>query len=210
MLKSQASQKFVSIKEIHDGLIVLNDGSLRAVIVASSVNLSLKSNDEQQAILFQFQAFLNSIDFSVQISIQSRKLDIEPYLELMEEKMKEQNEQLLKIQTREYIDFIKRFTELNNVMTKHFFVVIPYSTQVIQSSGFLNKIFPTGSSQPKEKKMEQFEENRLQLEQRVSIVQQGLSRLGVRSRKLDTDVAVEVFYKIYNPGEGGTTADFND
>jgi hypothetical protein len=207
-MASQASQQFVPIQEIHDGVIVLKDGGMRAVLLASSINLSLKSADEQTAILYQFQSFLNALDFSVQISIQSRKLDITPYLQVMEDRYKKQSEQLMKIQTREYIEFIKRFTDLNNVMTKHFFIVVPYNNASSSSSqGFLDKILPAGSSS-KNQETSRFEEGRSQLEQRIAIVQQGLSRLGIRTKRLDTDVSVEVFYQLFNPGEGESKADF--
>jgi hypothetical protein len=177
-------------------------------LLASSINLSLKSADEQTAILYQFQSFLNALDFSVQISIQSRKLDITPYLQVMEDRYKKQSEQLMKIQTREYIEFIKRFTDLNNVMTKHFFIVVPYNNASSSSSqGFLDKILPAGSSS-KNQETSRFEEGRSQLEQRIAIVQQGLSRLGIRTKRLDTDVSVEVFYQLFNPGEGESKADF--
>src|ERR1035437_3716475 len=126
-LNAKATQEFVPIKEARDGIIVLKDGSLRALVLASSVNLSLKSADEQRATILQFQNFLNTLDFSTQISIQSRKLDIRPYLLLLENRMKVQNEPLLKLQTKEYIEFIKNFTESVSIMTKNFFVVVPYT-----------------------------------------------------------------------------------
>src|SRR3990167_8074078 len=125
-LKAKATQEFVPIKEIRDGIVVLKNGDLRAIVLANSVNLSLKSNDEQTATILQFQNFLNTLDFPIQISVQSRKLDIRPYLLTLEERMKVQNEQLLKIQTREYINFIKSFTDSVSIMTKSFFIVVPY------------------------------------------------------------------------------------
>jgi hypothetical protein len=124
-LNAKASQQFVPIKEIQDGVVVLKDGGLRAVVMASSINLSLKSEDEQTATIMQFQNFLNTLDFSVQISVQSRKFNITSYVALLEERLHEQTEPLLKIQTEEYIKFIKDFTESTNIMTKHFFLVIP-------------------------------------------------------------------------------------
>ncbi|MFA6339258.1 MAG: hypothetical protein WCW87_04370, partial [Candidatus Paceibacterota bacterium] len=121
-LKAKATQEFVPIKEVRDGIIVLKDGGLRAIVLANSINLSLKSDDEQKATILQFQNFLNTLDFSVQISIQSRKLDIRPYLLLLENRMKVQSEPLLKLQTKEYIEFIRNFTESVSIMTKNFFV----------------------------------------------------------------------------------------
>ena len=124
VVASKATQEFVPIKEVLDGVLVLKDNALRAILLASSLNFSLKSDMERNAIILQFQDFLNSLDFSVQISIQSRRLDIRPYIALLEEQYKEQVNDLMKIQTREYIEFIKKFTETTNIMTKNFFIVI--------------------------------------------------------------------------------------
>ena len=106
-LKAKATQEFVPIKEIRDGIIVLKNGDLRAIVLANSVNLSLKSDDEQKATILQFQNFLNTLDFSIQMSVQSRKLDIRPYLLLLEERIKVQTEPLKKLQTKEYIEIIR-------------------------------------------------------------------------------------------------------
>jgi hypothetical protein len=199
-LSARASQEFVPIKEIHDGIVVLKDGGLRAILMASSVNISLKSEDEQAAIIMQFQNFLNTLDFSVQISMQSRKYDVTSYIATLEERLKEQTEPLLKIQTQEYIQFIENFTNDVNIMTKHFFVVVPYTpTNLMASGGFLDKILPGGKVE-KDKKAE-FDLHRSQLEQRVALVQQGLSRVGVRTVLLTTDQEVELFYRTFNPGD---------
>lgn len=135
MQNSKPTQDFVPIKEVRDGFVVLKDGSYRAVLMASSINLALKSEDEQTSILFQFQNFLNSLDFQIQIFIQSRELDIRPYIALLEERYTEQKSDLMKIQVREYIDFVKTFTESADIMTKNFFVVVPYSPPVLTKAG---------------------------------------------------------------------------
>ena len=200
---SKASQDFVPVQEVRDGIIVLKDGGMRAILLASSVNFALKSPDEQEAIIFQFQSFLNTIDFSVQIFIQSRRLDIRPYLATLEVRYKEQTNDLMKIQTREYIDFIKSFTESTSIMKKSFFVVVPYSPAIIQTkSGTFGSLLGSKSSKGAlEEKTKNFEENRTQLEQRISIVSQGLTRSGVRSVLLGTEEVVELFYKLFNPGD---------
>ncbi len=202
-LKAKATQEFVPIKEIRDGIIVLKDGGLRAIVLANSVNLSLKSDDEQRATILQFQNFLNTLDFSVQISVQSRKLDIRPYLLLLENRMKVQNEPLLKLQTKEYIEFIRNFTETVSIMTKNFFIVIPYTyVNLRPESGIFKKFFSRKNIKEEEAKNQlDFEEKRSQLEQRVSVIQQGLSRCGIKSAQLGTEEVVEVFYKVFNPGE---------
>ena len=124
---TSATQEFVPIKEVRDGIVILKDGGMRAILLCSSLNFALKSEDERNAILLQFQDFLNSLDFSIEILVQSRKLDIRPYLALLEDRETKQENNLLKIQVREYIEFIKNFTESTNIITKHFFIVVPYS-----------------------------------------------------------------------------------
>ncbi|MEI7709250.1 MAG: hypothetical protein WCI76_00880 [bacterium] len=202
-LNAKATQEFVPIKEVRDGIIVLKDGDLRAIVLANSINLSLKSEDEQKATIFQFQSFLNTLDFVVQISVQSRKLDIRPYLLLLEERVKVQNEPLLKLQTKEYIEFIRNFTETVSIMTKSFFVVVPYTHTVLKSdSGIIKRLFSRLSKeQAAVAKEEDFEEKRSQLEERIGVIQQGLSRCGIKSAQLGTEEVVEVFYKVFNPGE---------
>jgi len=202
-LKAKATQEFVPIKEIRDGVIVLKDGSLRAIVLASSINLSLKSDDEQKAVILQFQNFLNTLDFAVQISVQSRRLDIRPYLLLLENRMKVQSEPLLKLQTREYIEFIRNFTDSVAIMTKTFFIVVPYAhSPITPSGGALGNLFKRKSKKEQEiAKEEDFEEKRSQIEERVGVIQQGLSRCGVKSAQLGTEEAIEVFYKVFNPGE---------
>ncbi len=197
----KATQDFVPLKEVRDGYAIMKDGSMRGLIMSSSLNFALKSQDEQNAILFQFQDLLNSLDFSIQIFIQSRKLDIRPYLALLEERLKEHVSDLLKIQTQEYINFVKNFTETTNIMTKTFFVVIPYSPAFIKRGNPLG-IFKRQASQEVHKKAdEQFEENRAQLEERMSVVEQGLIRCGIRVVQLGTEEIVELFYKLFNPGD---------
>jgi len=202
-VSSKATQEFVPIKEVRDGIVVLKDGSMRGIVLASSLNFSLKSDDERNAIIMQFQDFINSLDFAVQISIQSRRLDIRPYIALLEDTYKEQVNDLMKIQTREYIEFIKKFTETTNIMTKSFFVVVPYDPALINiKGGVATNFFQKKSAEQKTKeKQAGFEENRTQLEQRVSVVEQGLSRCGIRVIRLGTEEVIELFYKIFNPGD---------
>ena len=199
---AKTSQDFVPIKEIRDGVVVLQDGSLRSLIIASSLNFALKSSDEQNSIIFQFQNFLNSLDFSVQIFIQSKKLDIRPYIALLEERYKEQVTELMKIQTREYIEFIKTFVDNSSIMTKSFFVVVPYApAQISIQKNPISSLMGRGNKDTKTATDKDFEEARSQLEQRVSSVEQGLSRCGIHVAELGTEEVVELFYKIFNPGD---------
>jgi hypothetical protein len=202
-LNAKATQEFVPIKEVRDGIIVLKNGDLRAIVLANSINLSLKSSEEQKATIMQFQNFLNTLDFHIQISAQSRRLDIRPYLMLLEERLKVQNEPLLKLQTREYIDFIRDFTDSVSIMTKSFFVVVPYTrNSLAPSNSTWDRFFGNRNAEAKRlAEQVDFEEKRSQLEERVGVIQQGLSRCGIQTAQLKTDEIVEVFYKVFNPGE---------
>jgi len=199
----KSAQDFVPVSEVRDGVIVLKNGGLRAVLLASSLNFALKSEDEQTAFIMQFQNFLNSLDFSVQIYIQSRMLDIRPYVATLEAAYKNQLDDLMRIQIREYIEFVKSFTEAANIMTKNFFVVVPYSpTAITLARGGPASMLPWNKKRGStEEANKTFEEQVTQLEQRVGIVQQGLVRTGVRTVQLGTEEAVELLYKMFNPGE---------
>lgn len=198
---ARATQEFVPIEDVRDGIVVLKDGTLRAVLMASSVNFALKSEDEQASILYQFQNFLNSLEFSVQFFIQSRPLDIRPYLALLESRLEAQTDDLMRIQVREYIEFVRQFAENANIMSKNFFVVVPYSPPALAiKQGLLGKVVSRGK-ETREDQFASFEENRAQLEQRIDVVTQGLTRTGVRVVQLGTEETVELFYKLFNPGE---------
>lgn len=205
---AKASQEFVKIKEIRDGTVILRDGSLRAILMASSINFALKSEENQQAIIEQFQNFLNSLDFSIQIVVQSRRFDIRPYIAMLEERLQKQTSELLKLQTREYIGFVKKFTEGTNIMNKTFFIVVPYAPAIVQvrggAEGFTMKVregIGVGRKSSPAAASKSFEESKQQLEQRVSVVEQGLIRTGIRVAELGTEEVVDLFYQLFNPGE---------
>ncbi len=197
MANSKASQTFIPIKDIKDDVIILKEGGLRAVVIASSLNFALKSTEEQSAILVQFQDFLNSLDFPIQIAVESRRLDIKPYLALMEQQYERQESDLMKLQTREYINFIREFTNQVNIMSKSFFIVIPYIPAIVSSATSVNPFAKKSTTT----QAAAFEEQRSQLQQRISIVEQGLSRCGIRTLPLRTEELIELFYKVFNPGE---------
>lgn len=201
----KSTQEFVPVREVRDGVVILKDGGMRAVLLASSLNFALKSEDEQTAFIIQFQNFLNSLDFTVQIFVQSRMLDIRPYVATLEAAYKEQLDDLMRIQIREYIEFIKSFTEAANIMTKNFFVVVPYSGSVAPAaSGGASSFMPWRRQKGGATEANRtFAEQVSQLEQRISIVQQGLIRTGVRTVQLGTEEAIELLYKMFNPGEEG-------
>lgn len=201
---ARASQQFVPIREIRDGVVILNDGSLRTILMASSINFALKSQEEQRAIIAQFQNFLNSLDFFIQFHIESRNLDVHPYIQQLQTQLKKEENGLLKTQISEYIDFIKTFTEDSNIMQKTFFVVVPYNRSIVDKSGGImgsvrNLLGQSGGSADNLDD-ESFQEARSQLQQRRNVVEQGLVRTGVRVTQLGTEESIELFYRLLNPG----------
>jgi type IV secretory pathway VirB4 component len=181
--------------------MILKDGSMRAVVLATSINFALKSTEEQESVIYQFQNFLNSLDFSVQIYVQSRKLDIRPYVALLEDRLSAQTSDLMKIQISEYMTFIKGLTEGSNIMTKSFFVVVPYAPVLNAGKSLTNILKKKEDSVEAKNKNDEFEEIKNQIEQRISVVEQGLSRCGVKIARLGSEELVELFYRIFNPGD---------
>ncbi len=202
---STASQNILQIESIRDGVLILKDKSLRAILMTSSLNFALKSQDEQTAIILQYQSFLNSLDFPIQFFVQSRKLNIEPYLDTLKETQKVQTSDLLKVQITEYIEFIRTFVRASSIVSKSFYIVLPYSPAVVvqgRVSGLLD-MFSKKDKVPKMLSPEVFEEYKNQLWQRVDHVSQGIIRTGVRAVPLNTEELIELFYGLYNPGAPG-------
>ncbi|MFA9262212.1 MAG: hypothetical protein ACEQSB_02545 [Undibacterium sp.] len=201
-----STQRYVDVEEIRDGTLVLKSGALRAVLLVSSINFDLKSSEEQDAIISQYQNFLNSLDFPVQVVIQSRRFNIDPYIELLREKEVQQPNELLRFQMKEYQSFIKNLTEISNIMSKFFYVVIPFSPVENTKSGFFGKIGDIFN--PKKTvglKEDLFDTYRTQLMQRVEHVTAGLSPMGIRATALGTEELIELLYNSYNPSMFATT-----
>lgn len=200
-----ATQNFVPIRDIRDNVVIMKDGQMAMVLLATSINFALKSSDEQRAILRQFQNFLNTIDFSLQFYVQSRRLNIQPYIDILQSREAEQDNDLMKIQLREYIEFIRSFTTEVDIMSKNFFIIIPYTPTGINIAegitGGINKILQRKQEVMSESK---FEEEKTQLDQRVSVIEQGMSRIGIRTVPLGNEELVELYYRIFNPDEVNT------
>ncbi len=207
--KARSSQEFVAIKEIRDNVVILEDKTMRMVLMASSLNFSLKSGEEQEAIISQYQEFLNSLDFSVQFFIESRHLNIEPYLDSLREAEKKQVNELLKIQIREYIEFVKNFVSLTEIVSKTFYIVVPFSPSAFPGAGtgssgisnILGGLFGGKKNIKVSIKEDEFEKYKSQLQQRAESIIQGLVRTGIRVVPLNTEELIELFYKLYNPEE---------
>ncbi len=199
--KNATTQKYLPISEIKDDTVVLKDGTIRAAILVSSINFALKSEDEQNAIIQSYTQFLNSFEFPVQIVIQSRQLDIDEYLERLEKMEKEQTNELLKMQTREYHKFISELIELADIMSKRFYVIVPYDPiykkQAKKFTDQVRELF--APSRVISLKKSQFEKYRTELSKRIDFIISGLSGMGLKAVALDTQSLIELYYNTYNP-----------
>lgn len=196
----QSTQMFLDIAEIKNDTVILKDGTLRAVTMVSSINFALKSEEEQEAIVSGYVTFLNYLDFPIQIMIQSRRLDIENYLKRLEEAERDLTNDLLKMQINDYKAYIKELIELGDIMTKNFFIVVPFSPTEARSSGFFGRLAsalsPTKIIQLKDEKLNKFLH---ELGQRVEHVRMNISSLGLKTVRLDTQSLIELYYNVYNP-----------
>lgn len=197
-MPSPVQQKII-IEEIKEDVIVLKGGDLRGVLMASSVNFALKSSEEQDSLIFKYQSFLNSLDFPIQILMLSRHLNIDGYLASIEQKKKEQTNELLRIQISEYLDFIKNIVQVGNIMDQSFFVVVPLARVEKKESGLMEKL---GLAQrPQGEQAKSFDELKTQLWQRLEYVASGLNGMGIKSAPLKTEEITQLFYRLYNMGE---------
>ncbi len=197
---SASTQQYLDILEIKEDTVVMRDGTLRAVILASSINFALKSEDEQNAIISAYVGFLNNIDHNLQIVVQSRELDIKNYIISLKQKEREQTNELLKVQTAEYIQYIGELISMGKIMSKRFYVVISYNPLSDKHKGFFSsmvEIFKPVALVKMKGKV--FARRRLKLTRRVNNVISGLSSMGVSSVPLDTQSLIELFYTTYNP-----------
>lgn len=197
---STSTQQYLNIAEIKDNTVVLKDGTLRAVLLVSSINFALKSEDEQNAVIDSYIRFLNNIGFTMQIVIQSRELDIDNYLQYLRGKEKQQTNKLLKLQTADYIQYIKELTSLGKIMNKRFYVIVPYDPMTDKHKGFFSLISeamrPATIIKLKDKTFRTYQE---MLDRRVDSVVSGLESMGVAVARLDSQSLIELYYKTYNP-----------
>lgn len=206
-----ATQKFIEIRGVKNGILILKNGGLRQILMVSGLNFDLKSEDEQNAITQGYQAFLNSLSFTVQIFVHSRKLNIDGYIQKLAATELQEPNPLLRNQLGEYREFIRSFVSGNTIMTKTFFVVVPFDAIQIPELGqkVTNRLFgllskktkPAEPAQTQESADEgrYFQQNASQLSQRVDQVTAGLNQMGLRAVPLNDDEVIELFYNLYNP-----------
>lgn len=198
--KPASTQQHLKIAQIRDNIVIMKDGTFRAVLVVSAINFSLKSQQEQDGIIYQFQNFLNSLISPIQIVVQSRQLDLNKYLQQLTEIAKSQTNELLQFQMVDYIDFVSRLITLANIMEKRFFVVIPHDTVMLGSQGILS-LFLGGRKTTPHFTQQQLDQYKTELTERVNVMVSGLSSMGLRAVQLDTQQLVEFYYSLYNPEE---------
>ena len=200
---AQSTQMYLDIAEIKDNVVILKNGGLRAILQTNSINFNLKSEDEQNSIIFGYQNFLNSLDFPVQIVVQSRKLDIDQYIENVREIGDKHTNILLKEQTSEYCDYIKKLVEYADIMEKKFYVVVPFDPYRNRNqnfiSKFMNNISAADSVDNIKRRHREFESMQKSLNERVNSIIAGLEGCNLRVAQLQTPQLIELFYQIYNP-----------
>lgn len=193
--KKHSTQKYLPFKEIKEGVITMKDGSYRAILMVNSINFNLKSPDEQTALLNTFQSFLNSLEFPLQILIQSRVLDLDGYLKSLEQVRVSQTNELLQEQTQDYIDFLKELIGVTNIMSKTFYLVVSDTNlkgpanQSILKRLFSKSITPTGK----------FKETRNSLMNAANLIANNLASMGLHCVLLNTKELIDVLYATYNP-----------
>ncbi len=196
---SATSQQFVDVAEVRDDVIVLKNGTLRGVLNVSAINYDLKSTQEQEAIIQQYKNFLNSLDFPIQILINSRKINIEKYLNFIERKEKDQASELLRFQISEYKNFIKQLVSVSNIMDKNFYIIVPFSSIENREKGIFDSL--SSLFNPRKsivEKRELFETCRNQLFQRLDHIMASLSGIGIKMVQLKTKELIELLYNSYN------------
>lgn len=195
-------QQKIQIEDVQDGVLMLKDGSIRAILMTSSTNFALKSAEEQDSLIYKYQSFVNSLDFDLQILAISRKLDISDYLVALEQRRKQQPNELLRIQIAEYQDFIKNLIQISNIMDQSFYVVVPLARTEKSQAGIMEKL---GLAQNKNAQQQEksLEELKAQLWQRVDYVVGGLGGVGIKAVPLNTQEVTELFYHLYNMGVKG-------
>ena len=191
-----STQGILKFTEIHDGIIITKTGELRTILMVSSINFALKSEQEQTAIIFAYQNFLNSLEFPIQIVMQSKKLDLSNYLVKLKKSAGDQTNELLRVQTTDYIDFISRLINIANIMDKKFYVVVPFLPPPKMQQNM-----PGKTQGPPQINKEEFQTYKQELTQRMQVVQGGLGAIGIRCAQLDSQQVIELLYGIYNPEE---------
>jgi hypothetical protein len=202
-----STQNSLLIAEIRDGIVIMNDGSFRSVVMVKSVNFDLMSPQEQEAVEYSYQGFLNSLYFPIQIFLRSQRVDLQPYINKLDKIRTEHDNMLLAVMMEDYINYIDQLSQVTNIMDKKFYVVIPFQPRVdvqkalTQSKNFFSGV--AGLFNSKEQHVvineAELEKAKSELRNRVQAVLQGLLQTGVQGLPLDTQELIELYYDTYNP-----------
>lgn len=195
-----ATQQYLDIAEIRDDMVILKDGTVRAVLLVSSINFALKSGDEQEAIIQAYMTFLNGLEYPIQIVIQSRKMNIDAYMNHLAEQQKKTTNDLLRAQIVDYRTFVNELVELGQIMQKRFYLVLPYDPVTNKRKNFFARLgdamSPTAAAKLNQK---QIADRIEQLSRRAEMISGELGSMGLSSVRLDTQALIQLYYEVYNP-----------
>lgn len=195
-----ATQRYLDINEIKEDVVIMKDGTLRAVLIVASINFALKSEDEQNAIIAAYVQFLNALEFPLQVVIQSRKLNIDNYIDRLRESEKNQTNELLRVQIADYRNFVTELVTLGQIMQKQFFVVVPYNPLSDKQKGFFARMSEAFTPAMFVKLAEErFRQRKNDLQLRVEHIIGNLNSMGLKAVQLDTQSLIEMYYRVYNP-----------
>lgn len=198
-----ATQLHLKIAEIRDGTLILKNGGLREILRCSCLNFNLKSEEEQNSIIYSYQAFLNTLEFPIQIVIRSKKLDLDHYLDNLKKLGEKQTNTLLQRQTFDYIDYIRRLIEYADIMEKEFYVVVPMDPTRTEGKNFVAKFWermhPADSVSGILQRHAEFDKLKKTLQQRVNVITSGIENCGIKVESLTTEEIISLFYQQYNP-----------
>jgi hypothetical protein len=194
------TQQYLDIAEITNDMVIMKDGTVRGVHLVSSINFALKSQEEQEATIQGYMTFLNSLEFPIQIVIQSRKMNIDDYMNELAEQQRKTKNDLLRSQIADYRNFVQELVVLGEIMQKRFYLVVPYDPVTNKRKGFFTRmgeaISPAAAAKLNDKQMNDRIE---QLSRRMDIALGQLSSMGLSAMRLDTQALIELYYTVYNP-----------
>ncbi len=195
-----ATQRYLDIAEIREDVVVLKDGTMRAVIMVSSLNFALKSEDEQTALIQSYMSFLNGLEFPLQIVIQSRRMNIDSYITSLKTQGKKTENDALRAQIGDYLSFIQELVTLGEIMQKRFYVVVPYDPKRNKAKSFWQRLASAVSPIARLKlKGKEFDERKDELVSRAQLILGQLNSMGLQAVPLDTQGLIELYYTVYNP-----------
>lgn len=200
-----STQNSLEIAEIREGMVIMKDGSFRAVVACKSINYDLMSGREREGVEYSYQSFLNALTFPIQILVRSQRIDIEPYLNKLSEINRNQDNMLLSDLMEDYINFIDNLSQSANIMDKSFFIVIPYYSESSaeklkeQTRGFFGRMFAKPSANITKIDSQTWTTAIDEIKKRVDSITGGLYQIGIKSVQLNTKELGELYYNFYNP-----------